>query len=147
MYASSLFLWGHRSQSLCSMFMYEGLGTSSLDYSILPRANRQCYANRHCCCSIVTKCGLVVVKSERGELSLGKYTSELPRLFLCERPSSIAPRWVKRGSQELEYTQSGKESVQLPAVHHCGGANRGRILSLQSRYSAPFINQKSFLSP
>ena len=39
MCASSLFLWGHRSQSLCSMFMYEGLGNSSLDYCILPRAN------------------------------------------------------------------------------------------------------------
>ena len=39
MCASSLFLWRHRSQSLCSMFMYEGLGTYSLDYCILPRAN------------------------------------------------------------------------------------------------------------
>ena len=35
MCASSLFLWGHRSQSLCSMFMYEGLGTSSLDYCVM----------------------------------------------------------------------------------------------------------------
>ena len=40
--------------------------------------------------------------------------------------------------------QSGKESVQLPAVHHCCGANRGRIVSLQSIYSSPFINLSPF---
>jgi len=74
----------------------------------------------------------------------GEVRAELPRLFLCERPSSIAPRWVKGGRQELECTQSGKESVQLPAVHHCCGANRGRIVSLQSRYSSPFINLSPF---
>ena len=39
---------------------------------------------------------------------------------------------------------SGKESVQLSAVHHCCGANRGRIVSLQSRYSSPFINLSHF---
>ena len=57
----------------------------------------------------------------------GEVRAELPRLFLCERPSSIAPRWVKGGRQELEGTQSGKESVQLPAVHHRCGANRGKL--------------------
>ena len=41
-------------------------------------------------------------------------------------------------------SQSGKESVQLPAVRHCCGANRGRIVSLQSRYSSPFINLSHF---
>ena len=40
-------------------------------------------------------------------------------------------------------SQSGRESVQLPAVHHCCGANRGRIVSLQ-RYSSPFINLSPF---
>ena len=73
----------------------------------------------------------------------GEVRAELPRLFLCERPSSIAPRWVKGGRPESECTQSGKESVQLQAVHHCCGANRGRIVSLQSRYSSPFINSFS----
>ena len=70
----------------------------------------------------------------------GDVRGELSRLFLCQRPSSIAPRWVKGGRQELECTQSGKESVQLPTVHHCCGANRGRIVSLQSTYSSPFTN-------
>ena len=41
-------------------------------------------------------------------------------------------------------SQSEKESVQLPAVHHCCGANRGRIVSLQSGYSSPFINVSPF---
>ena len=74
----------------------------------------------------------------------GQVRAELTRLFPSERPSSIAPRWVKGGRQELECTQSGKESVQLPAVHHCCGANRGRIVSRQSRYSSPFINLSPF---
>ena len=76
----------------------------------------------------------------------GEVCAELPRLFLCERPSSIAPRWVKGGRQELECTQSEKESVQLLAVHYCCGANRGRIVSLQSRYSSPFINLRAVLN-
>ena len=42
-------------------------------------------------------------------------------------------------------TQSGKESVQLPAVHQICGANRGIIVSLQSRYSSPFTNLRPFL--
>ena len=94
-------------------------------------------------CSIIKKCGLVIVNPARGELSLGKYAPNCLACF-CERPSSIAPRWVKGGRQELECTQSGKENVQLPAVHHCCGANRGRIVSLQSRYSSPSINLSPF---
>ena len=43
----------------------------------------------------------------------GEVRAELTRLFLSGRPSSIAPRWVKGGRQELECTQSGLSLIHI----------------------------------